>query len=99
MKKINPDDYRVPPGKKVDLDKWPTKGKPVYSSKQEYAKLLGEEEAVSLLRQTLEEEKETDEKLTELASSINLEAAGSEESDEEELEGNNGRRNTRAARA
>jgi len=42
MKKIDPDDYRVPPGKKVDLDKWPTKGKPVYSSKQEYAKLLGE---------------------------------------------------------
>ena len=42
MKKIDPDDYRVPPGKKVDLDKWPTKGKPVYISKQEYAKLLGE---------------------------------------------------------
>ena len=42
MKKINPDDYRVRPGKKVDLDKWPTKGKPVYSSKDEYAKLLSE---------------------------------------------------------
>ena len=64
-----------------------------------YAKLLRENDAEALLRQTLDEEKETDEKLTELASSINLEAAGSEESDEEELEGNNGRRNTRAARA
>jgi len=42
MKKINPDDYRVRPGKTVDLDKWPTKGKPVYSSKDEYAKLLSE---------------------------------------------------------
>ncbi len=42
MKKINPDDFRLRPGKKVDLDKWPTKGKPVYSSKDEYAKLLSE---------------------------------------------------------
>jgi len=42
MKKINPDDFRVRPGKNVDLDKWPTKGKPVYSSKEEYEKLLGE---------------------------------------------------------
>ncbi len=42
MKKINPDDFRVRPGKKVDLDKWPTKGKPVYSSKEEYAQLLSE---------------------------------------------------------
>ena len=42
MKKINPDDYRVSPGKNVDLDKWPTKGKPVYSSKDEYADLLHE---------------------------------------------------------
>jgi PPK2 family polyphosphate:nucleotide phosphotransferase len=42
MKKINPDDFRVRPGKKVDLDKWPTKGKRVYSSKGEYASLLEE---------------------------------------------------------
>ncbi len=42
MKKINPDDYRVRPGKNVDLDKWPTKGKPVYSSDEEYADLLHE---------------------------------------------------------
>jgi PPK2 family polyphosphate:nucleotide phosphotransferase len=42
MKKINPDDYRVRPGKNVDLDKWPTKGKPVYSSKDEYADMLHE---------------------------------------------------------
>jgi PPK2 family polyphosphate:nucleotide phosphotransferase len=42
IKKIDPDDYRVLPGKNVDLDKWPTKGKPVYSSRKEYEKLLGE---------------------------------------------------------
>src|ERR1700733_5773006 len=42
MKKINPDDFRVRPGKNVDLDQWPTKGRPVYSSKEEYEKLLGE---------------------------------------------------------
>jgi PPK2 family polyphosphate:nucleotide phosphotransferase len=42
MKKIDPDDFRVRPGKSVDLDKWPTKGKPVYSSKEEYEKLLRE---------------------------------------------------------
>jgi hypothetical protein len=51
------------------------------------------------LRQTLEEEKEADEKLTELASNINLEAASSEELDDEELEGRNGKRNAKAARA
>jgi PPK2 family polyphosphate:nucleotide phosphotransferase len=42
MKKINPDDYRVRPGKQVDLSKWPTKGKPVYSSDKEYQQLLHE---------------------------------------------------------
>src|SRR5580698_2225314 len=42
MKKINPDDYRVRSGKKVDLDRWPTKGKPVYGSKEDCEKLLGE---------------------------------------------------------
>src|SRR6202453_1461401 len=42
IKKINPDDFRVGHGKSVDLDKWPTKGKPVYSSKEEYEKLLRE---------------------------------------------------------
>src|ERR1035437_8787240 len=46
-----------------------------------YAKLLGEDQAVSLWRQTLEEEKETDKKLTQLAGRINLEAAESKESD------------------
>jgi len=42
MKKINTDDFRVRPGKNVSLDQWPTKGKPVYSSKEEYEALLRE---------------------------------------------------------
>jgi ferritin-like metal-binding protein YciE len=46
-----------------------------YGCVREYAQFLGENEAVSLLSQTLEEEKETDQKLTELAHTINKEAA------------------------
>jgi PPK2 family polyphosphate:nucleotide phosphotransferase len=40
MKKLHAGDYRVPPGKKIDLGKWPTKVKPVYDSKDEYKSLL-----------------------------------------------------------
>jgi len=43
-----------------------------------YAKLLGENQAETLLRQTLDEEKETDKKLTQLAQHINVEAMNSE---------------------
>jgi len=39
-----------------------------------YADLLGEKEHAALLRETLEEEKETDQKLTELSKEINVEA-------------------------
>jgi hypothetical protein len=42
MKKINPDDFRVRAGKKVDLSKWPTKVKPAYNSKEEYETILRE---------------------------------------------------------
>ncbi|MFN2442336.1 MAG: ADP-polyphosphate phosphotransferase [Thermoanaerobaculia bacterium] len=38
--KIKTADFRVPPGKKVDLGKWPTSVKPVYDSKKDYDKLL-----------------------------------------------------------
>ena len=56
-----------------------------YGSVIAYADLLGESEHASLLRETLEEEKETDEKLTELAKEINVEAQqGDSESEEEE---------------
>jgi len=52
-----------------------------YGCVRTYAKLLGEE-AEGLLLQTENEEKETDEKLTELAENINVLAAQSGESDE-----------------
>ena len=38
--KIDSKDFRVQPGEKVDLGKWPTKVKPVYQSKKQYRKLL-----------------------------------------------------------
>ena len=45
-----------------------------YGSVVTYAELLGEDDAVELLNQTLEEEKETDRKLTQVAKKINVEA-------------------------
>ena len=51
-----------------------------YGSVKTYADLLGESEAAELLGETLQEEKDTDEKLTEAAETINAEA---EEEDEE----------------
>jgi len=51
-----------------------------YGTVRTFANLLGETEAATLLEQTLEEEKETDEKLTQLAEGINVaaeEASGS----------------------
>jgi ferritin-like metal-binding protein YciE len=53
-----------------------------YGTLIEFAKLLGESQHVELLEQTLQEEKETDEKLTELSKTINQEAMnGMEPSD------------------
>lgn len=56
-----------------------------YGTASEFANLLGESEHVSLLQETLQEEKETDEKLTELAREINQQAnEGGEEIEEDE---------------
>lgn len=57
-----------------------------YGTARTYANLLGESEAAELLEETLNEEKETDQKLTQLAEEINVEAAegsGEEEGEEE----------------
>lgn len=54
-----------------------------YGTVRTFAELLGENEHVSLLEQTLEEEKQTDEKLTQLAQDINSQAS---EVEDEELE-------------
>ncbi|MGH9728278.1 MAG: DUF892 family protein [Candidatus Acidiferrales bacterium] len=45
-----------------------------YGMVRAFAELLGENEASSLLKQTLTEEKETDEKLTQLSQNINPQA-------------------------
>jgi ferritin-like metal-binding protein YciE len=50
-----------------------------YGSLRSFANILGEFEAASLLEETLDEEKETDRRLTDIAESIiNIEAAGEE---------------------
>lgn len=57
-----------------------------YGCVRTWADLLGENEASALLEKTLEEEKETDEKLTQLSEEINVQAkgSGSEEQEGEE---------------
>ena len=40
--KIDSKDFRVPPGKKVELSEWPTGVKPICKSKEQYQKLLAE---------------------------------------------------------
>ncbi|HXO05070.1 MAG TPA: ferritin-like domain-containing protein [Candidatus Sulfotelmatobacter sp.] len=56
-----------------------------YGTVRTYAELLNQDRAVELLEETLEEEKETDQKLTELAATINVEAVNAEGSEDEEL--------------
>ena len=50
--KIDTNDYRVRPGEKVNLKKWPTVGKPVCDSKEDYKTLLQKHvEQLSALQQ------------------------------------------------
>ena len=71
-----------------------------YGTVRTYAELLGKDRAVELLEETLEEEKETDQKLTELAVTINVEAISPEGSGEEEEKVSvGGKAKSRAARA
>jgi ferritin-like metal-binding protein YciE len=53
-----------------------------YGCVHAWAQVLGEKNAASLLEKTLDEEKETDEKLTELAEGINAQANSGSEDDE-----------------
>ncbi len=57
-----------------------------YGTARTLAESLGQAEAAELLEETLEEEKETDETLTEIAEGILSEAGGEEEDEEEEEE-------------
>lgn len=62
-----------------------------YGSVRSFAELLGDNRAVNLLQQTLDEERATDEKLTELSKEANQQAMASsgtgEQSDTDEMEG------------
>jgi ferritin-like metal-binding protein YciE len=55
-----------------------------YGTVRTYAELLGMDEAANLLQQTLDEEKETDRKLTSIAESVNVEAAEMEVEEEDQ---------------
>lgn len=68
-----------------------------YGCVRTWATLLELSEAADLLQQTLDEEGAADEKLTEIAQSLNLEAA--EESDDEESDGEQSPRRTSHRRA
>ncbi len=57
-----------------------------YGCLRTWAELLGKNEAVDLLEETLNEEKDVDESLTDIATNINQEANGSEELSEEQEE-------------
>jgi len=57
-----------------------------YGSVCAFAEMLGESDAVDLLQQTLNEEKETDEKLTEIAKQANAEAMNGASGSAEDLE-------------
>jgi ferritin-like metal-binding protein YciE len=72
-----------------------------YGTVRTYAELLGEDTAVQLLEQTLEEEKETDQKLSNMASEINVRAMGegSEQRSSEDEEEAPVRKKARTARA
>lgn len=55
-----------------------------YGTVRTYANLLGENEAAELLQKTLDEEKQADQTLNEIAEQINVEAQGAEGEEEEE---------------
>ena len=55
-----------------------------YGTLATFAEILGHQDAKDLLGQTLEEEKEADEKLTEIAGQINFEAEAEEGEEEQE---------------
>jgi ferritin-like metal-binding protein YciE len=70
-----------------------------YGCVSSWAQLLGESEANALLERTLEEEKEADQKLTELSEEINAQAKGSGEEGEEQSENAAPPRKAKSARA
>lgn len=58
-----------------------------YGTVATFAEAMGQQEIKELLGETLEEEKQADEKLTEVSEGVNGEAIGQGEEEEEEMEG------------
>ncbi len=58
-----------------------------YGTLRTWAQVLGRDEEAKLLQESLQEEEETDEKLNQLAETINAQAAQGAESEEEEMVG------------
>ncbi len=69
-----------------------------YGTAVAFAELLEESEHVTLLNETLEEEKETDEKLTELSKEINAAANGANAEDEEVEDEGSSRKNQQSSK-
>ncbi len=68
-----------------------------YGTLRTYAEMLGFDDQADLLQETLDEEKDTDENLTELAvSAVNLDAEGEGEGDDDEEEGEEGEEKAKA---
>ncbi len=70
-----------------------------YGCVSAWAQLLGESEANALLEKTLEEEKETDQKLSQLSEEINVEAKGAGKEEEEDSDETTPIRKAKSARA
>jgi ferritin-like metal-binding protein YciE len=70
----------------------------VYGATRELARLLGEDEHIPLLKQTLHEEKQTDERLTQLAGEINRQAQEATEGmEDQQSEAGEGKRRTKSS--
>jgi ferritin-like metal-binding protein YciE len=70
-----------------------------YGTARTYANLLGYDEAAGLLEETLEEEKEADQKLNDLAEELNVEALESGESAESEQAGQASERSSKSKKS
>ena len=69
-----------------------------YGTLATFAEIMGHQDAKDLLGQTLDEEKEADEKLTQVAGQINFEAETEEGEEEHEEEGRMATASTRSSR-
>lgn len=68
-----------------------------YGTVRSMAKTLGPDDQVSLLEETFEEEKETDEKLAELGEQINIQANGSGDEQQGEVSSGDKKKSRRVA--